>query len=142
MSDESISFCSANFCDSARPIFSLFEHILGLGPREIPEAPGLSGVSGFSRGIFKAVMRIVITLVIMIIAVVCPSFDRVMALVGSAFCFTICIILPVAFYLKIFGKDVSLKERLFGIFLIVICSAMAAVGTVWAFLPKEITGAS
>jgi vesicular inhibitory amino acid transporter len=62
-----------------------------------------------------------------------------MALMGSTFCFTICIILPLAFYLKLFGKEISLRERIFDWFLIVICSVMAIVGTVWAFLPQEIT---
>jgi len=72
----------------------------------------------------------------MTLAILCPSFDRVMALMGSAFCFTICVILPFLFYLKLFGKDVSMKERIIAWFLIVICTVMALVGTVWAFLPR------
>jgi vesicular inhibitory amino acid transporter len=72
----------------------------------------------------------------MVLAILCPSFDRVMALMGSAFCFSICVILPLLFYLKLFGKDVSVKERIFDWFLIVICTVMAIIGTVWAFLPR------
>lgn len=64
-----------------------------------------------------------------------------MALMGSAFCFTICIILPVGFYLKLFGKEISLAERILDWFLIVICSIMAIVGTAWAFIPKNLIGA-
>jgi vesicular inhibitory amino acid transporter len=45
------------------------------------------------------------------------------------------------FYLKIFGKEVSLPERLLDYFLITICSVLAIVGTVWAFLPKSMIGA-
>jgi vesicular inhibitory amino acid transporter len=45
------------------------------------------------------------------------------------------------FYLKIFGKEVSWKERLLDYFLIVVCSILATVGTVWAFLPKSMIGA-
>lgn len=71
----------------------------------------------------------------MVLAILCPSFDRVMALMGSTFCFTICVILPLLFYLKLFGKDVSTKERILDWLLIVICTVMAIVGTVWAFLP-------
>ena len=79
---------------------------------------------------------------ILIIAIVVPSFDRIMALMGSALCFTICIILPLAFYLKLFGNEISMKERVFDWFLIMVCSIMAVIGTVWAFLPKDKIGAA
>jgi vesicular inhibitory amino acid transporter len=75
-----------------------------------------------------------------IISIVFPFFDRIMALVGSCLCFTICIILPLAFYLKIFGAEIPLMERVFDWALLVISSVMATVGTVWAFLPKEQLG--
>ncbi len=61
---------------------------------------------------------------------------------GSVLCFTICIILPLAFYLKIFGKEISRKERILDWFLIVSCSIMAIIGTVWVFLPKNMVGAN
>ena len=64
-----------------------------------------------------------------------------MALMGSALCFTICIILPLAFHLKIFGKRISTKERVLNWVLIVTCSILAVVGTVWAFLPMSKLGA-
>jgi vesicular inhibitory amino acid transporter len=60
-----------------------------------------------------------------------------MALMGSCLCFTICIILPIAFYLKIFGNEVPVRERIFDWVLLIISSIMALVGTVWVFLPKE-----
>jgi vesicular inhibitory amino acid transporter len=65
-----------------------------------------------------------------------------MALMGSSLCFTICVIMPLSFYLKIFGKDISLRERILDWFLIITCSIMAIIGTVWAFLPKDQIGAA
>jgi vesicular inhibitory amino acid transporter len=126
---------------NARPIFSTFEHLCGLGPRQIPDVPGLIGSSGLKRGFLKCGIRLATTIIVMVIAIVCPSFDRVMALMGSAFCFTVCIILPLAFYLKLFGKEIGRWERIFNWFLIVSCSCMAIMGTVWAFLPRSITHA-
>ena len=126
---------------SARPIFSTLEHICGLGPREVPNTEGLTGMSGFSRGLVKCGIRIFVTLVVMSVAILCPSFDRVMALMGSAFCFTICVILPISFYLRIFGKEISRAEYILDWILIAACTALATVGTVWAFLPPSITGA-
>lgn len=76
-------------------------------------------------------------LVIVTIAIIFPSFDRIMALMGSCLCFTICIILPLSFYLKIFGKEITPSERIVDWTLLLASSMMAIVGTVWAFLPKE-----
>lgn len=83
----------------------------------------------------KILIRIFVIVSIVFIAIVFPSFDRIMALMGSLLCFTICIILPLAFYLKIFGAEVPIGERIFDWFLIIVSSVMAAVGTTWAFLP-------
>jgi len=124
---------------NARPIFGIAEHFFGLGPREIPETQYHVGMSVFGRGLLKCAIRIIIVIAMTILAILCPSFDRVMALMGSAFCFTICVILPLAFYLRLFGKEISLKERILDWFLIIFCSLMAIDGTAWAFLPEEIT---
>lgn len=126
---------------SARPILSTMEHICGLGPREVPSSDSLTGMSGFSRGLVKCGVRIFVTLAVMAIAILCPSFDRVMALMGSTFCFTICVILPVSFYLRIFGKEISRTELIIDWILIAGCAVLAIVGTVWAFLPSAVTGA-
>lgn len=60
-----------------------------------------------------------------------------MALMGSAMAFSICIVLPLAFHLKLFGKELGMKEKALNWFLIVVCSVMAVIGTVWVFLPEE-----
>ena len=126
---------------NARPIYATIEHLFGLGARAIPTAPSVAGLSAFSRGLLKAGIRVVVTLLIMLIAILCPSFDRVIALMGSVFCFSICIVLPCAFYLRLFGSKVSTRERVLDWVLIGTSSVLAVVGTVWAFLPKSVTGA-
>jgi vesicular inhibitory amino acid transporter len=92
------------------------------------------------RATSRVVIRVLTIVMMVAIAIVFPSFDRIMALVGSSLCFTICIILPVAFYLKIFGKEIPVGERIFDWSLLIVSTAMAAVGTVWAFLPKDQLG--
>ncbi len=76
-------------------------------------------------------------MVIIFIAILVPSFDTVMGFMGSAMAFSICIILPLAFHLKLFGKELGMKEKVLNWFLIVVCSVMAVIGTVWVFLPKQ-----
>ena len=75
---------------------------------------------------------------IVLLGVLVPSFDTIMALMGSAMAFSICIVLPVAFYLKLFAKEISRKEKVLDWFLIVVCSIMGIIGTVWVFLPKRV----
>ena len=97
-------------------------------------------MTAFTRGVWKVVIRILTTVLFVLIAIVFPYFDRIMALLGSSMCFSICIILPLAFYLKLFGREISVKERILDYFLIVLCSIMAVIGTVWAFLPTNTFG--
>lgn len=88
-------------------------------------------------------VRIFTVALIVVLAIIFPSFDRIMAFLGSFLCFTICIILPLAFYLKIFGEEISRKERIVDWLLLVLSSILAAIGTVWAFLPSDmISGTS
>lgn len=95
-------------------------------------------MSGLTRGILKIVIRVLTVIVFIVIAMVFPSFDRIMTLLGSVCCFTICIILPLAFHLKLFGKELSRLEVWSNWFLIVISGIMAVVSTVFACFPKEI----
>jgi len=74
-----------------------------------------------------------------------PDFDSITALMGSALCFTICINLPVAFYLKIFnseGPTISRSERVFDWCLMVVGVALGVLGTVFAIMPKDKIGIS
>ncbi|KAI9646774.1 hypothetical protein NHQ30_004773 [Ciborinia camelliae] len=123
---------------NARPIISTVELLCGLDSRAMPESQTLTGLSGFTRGFIRVVIRIVVIIVFVIISIVFPAFDSIMAFMGSALCFTICVILPLLFYVKIFGKEISRRELVLDYCLIAISSVMAIVGTVWAFLPKDL----
>lgn len=52
--------------------------------------------------------------------------------------FSICIILPLSFNLKLFHRELKRSEIILNWFLIVLCSIMAVVGTVWVLLPREL----
>ena len=125
---------------SCRPIVSTCEILLGLDPRVLGPTPGTEGMSALTRGVIKIFLRVFVIFLIVLIATLFPDFDSIMALMGSCLCFTICVILPVSFYLKIFGNEISPQERALDWILIIACTAMAAIGTVWAFLPKEKVG--
>lgn len=126
---------------SARPIFVTVEILCGLDVRGIPPLSSAMGLPAYTRGLLRCTIRIITCLVIILIAIFIPSFDTIMAFLGSALTFTICIILPLSFYLRIFGSEISVMERSLDLVLIVVCSAMALVGTIWVFLPKDLIGA-
>lgn len=127
---------------NARPIVSTLEIICGLDNRSLSASSSLNGMSGLSRGLLKFALRIVIIIVFVIIAIVFPSFDRIMTLLGSVACFSICIILPLSFHLKLFGQELGKGEKTTNWTLIVLSSIMALVSTVFAFFPKEMIGAA
>ncbi|PYH40673.1 putative transporter [Aspergillus saccharolyticus JOP 1030-1] len=122
---------------NCRPLVATIEVLCGLVSR--PERPSIQQgtIGSVLRNALKAAIRIAVVVFIVFMAVLFPSFDRIMALMGSALCFTICIILPLAFHLKIFGKDISPRERLLNWFVLVISSILALIGTTWSFMPQE-----
>ncbi|KAL9601885.1 MAG: hypothetical protein Q9219_002238 [cf. Caloplaca sp. 3 TL-2023] len=125
---------------NSRPIISSVDKLLGLDARNIASPPPLIGMAGYNRGLVRGAVRLVLTILILVIAIFVPSFDTVMSLMGSVFCFTICIILPLAFYLRIFGKEVRGKEKALAWFMIVISAVLGIVGTVWVCLPESMIG--
>lgn len=126
--------------DSSRPIISSADKLLGLDARGVASPSRLAGLSTYSRGLLRITIRVALTTIIVVVAILMPSFDTIMSLLGSIFGFTICIILPLAFYLRIFGKEISRRERVLDWFLIVISVIMGIVGTVWVCLPASMTG--
>jgi vesicular inhibitory amino acid transporter len=126
---------------NARPIVSTFEVLFGLDTRALASAPSMNGMSGLNRGIAKIALRVATIVTFVVIAILFPSFDRIMTLLGSVACFSICIILPLAFHLKLFGKEIGKVEKAMNWALIWVSSIMAVVSTVFACLPKEWIGA-
>lgn len=114
---------------------------MGLDARAMPGSSYFGGMSSVSRGILKVTIRIVVPILLVILAILVPSFDRVMSLLGSMACFSICIILPCSFHLKLFGKEMPLRQKFLDWTLVVICSILAIIGTVCAFIPQNLLGA-
>lgn len=85
----------------------------------------------------RGMVRVFTVALVVALAIIFPAFDRIMAFLGSFLCFTICIIFPLAFYLKIFGEKISQRERVLDWFLLITSTILAMVGTIWAFLPRE-----
>ncbi|RDW89450.1 transmembrane amino acid transporter-2 [Coleophoma cylindrospora] len=126
---------------NARPIVSTIEHFAGLSTQTISDAPALTGLSSYTRGILKIAIKVIVVIMFVIISILFPAFDSIMAFMGSTLCFTICVILPISFHMKLFWAEIGFAERVLNVFLLVVCSIMAVIGTVFAILPKSMIGA-
>jgi vesicular inhibitory amino acid transporter len=76
---------------NARPIISTAEVLLGLNQQTVADTPGLVGRSSYFRGMMKIAVRVVTILCFLAISILFPAFDSIMAFMGSALCFTICV---------------------------------------------------
>ena len=77
---------------TAQPIVTTFEVLFGLRQQAVATEEGRpAGLSSASRGVLKAVVRVVTLLVFLAVAILFPAFDSIMAFMGSALCFTICV---------------------------------------------------
>ncbi|KAI1375917.1 transmembrane amino acid transporter protein-domain-containing protein [Hypoxylon crocopeplum] len=126
---------------NSQPIVTTLEVVFGLRQQVVAEETPLVGLSSSSRGILKALVRLLTLLVFLAIAILFPSFDTIMAFMGSALCFTICVTLPLAFYLKLFGHEITVGERIFTWTVMLVSLTISIIGTVWAFLPRSLIGA-
>lgn len=126
---------------NAQPIITTVEVLCGLRQQVVAEETPLIGLSSTSRGLLKALIRVVTLLIFLAIAILFPAFDSIMAFMGSALCFTICVTLPLAFYLKLFDHEITARERTLCWSVMVFSLMISVIGTVWAFLPKQLIGA-
>lgn len=76
---------------NARPIIATAEVLLGLHHQAVAENPPMVGRSAYFRGIMKIMVRVVTIFIFLVISIVFPAFDSIMAFMGSALCFTICV---------------------------------------------------
>jgi vesicular inhibitory amino acid transporter len=116
---------------NARPIVTTIEVLAGLLNKPEEE-------QSFGNKAARVAIRVATTIVFVAIAMVFPAFDRIMTLLGAVCCFSICIVLPVAFHLRLFGPELSYLEKTANWVLLVISSIMALISTVFACLPRDI----
>lgn len=76
---------------NAQPIISTMEVITGVRQQVVAESDTMVGLSPTSRGIVKVAIRLMTLLTFLVISIVFPAFDTIMAFMGSTLCYTICI---------------------------------------------------
>lgn len=115
---------------NAQPIVTTLDALLGLDKI----------TSTTLKDILKGLVRVFAIFIFVVVAIIFPDFDRIIALVGSLLCISVCIILPLLFYLKLYKDSISKFERLADYLMLVLFSILALIGTVWSLLPPNYLG--
>ncbi|ODQ79473.1 hypothetical protein BABINDRAFT_161869 [Babjeviella inositovora NRRL Y-12698] len=96
-----------------KPILTAAEQVLGIDKQIL----ALKNQAELKRALFKVfiqqlLLKVLIFAMFYTISITVTSFGKMMAFLGSAICFTICITLPLMFYRHIFYAELSQIERL------------------------------
>ncbi len=76
---------------NARPIISTAEVLLGLHQPVVSDNEAAVRHTAYWRGFLRIVVRVVTIFSFLAIAILFPAFDIIMAFMGSALCYTICV---------------------------------------------------
>ncbi|CAB4252521.1 similar to Saccharomyces cerevisiae YJR001W AVT1 Vacuolar transporter, imports large neutral amino acids into the vacuole [Maudiozyma barnettii] len=93
---------------NARPIISVLDTLLNVRDAE-------EKYEGNRLKIAKTIQStnaLFVNILFVIIAIIFPQFDKIIAFLGAGLCFMICLILPCAFYLKICKDTISPTEKI------------------------------
>ncbi|ANB10982.1 Avt1p [Sugiyamaella lignohabitans] len=121
---------------NARPIVSTLDILFGIDKVEFGDKTS----HHFGARIGKFLVRVSVVASFVLMAIAFPDFDRIIAFFGSLLCVTICMILPLSFYLKLYAGRISKFELILDYILLVFFSILAIVGTIWCMLPADLIG--
>lgn len=125
---------------NARPIITTVEVLTGMHHPPVLDAQSNSSRSLLLHSVAKVAIRVGTIAMFLVISILFPAFDSIMAFMGSALCFTICVTLPILFHLKLFDHELSKQNKLLQYIILMLSIILSVVGTVWSFLPKTLIG--
>eukprot|EP00158_Paraphelidium_tribonemae_P004930 Partr_v1_DN27060_c0_g1_i1_m29231 putative Solute carrier family 32 (GABA vesicular transporter), member 1 len=113
------------------------KYILTILPISVDFTHRLPDASRIRICTYNAISRTVLSLLVLACAMVFPNFDRIMNLLGALFSFTVSAICPCLCYLKLYGDQLSFRDKAFNWTLVVISAGFSLWGTVWSILPAS-----
>lgn len=114
-----------------RPIITVYESFFKLNQTNY--AVIKNGIRQEVYGIKRVLSRVVFCVLLLLVSLIFNSFGKVISFLGSAICFTICMTLPLIFYLKFYDDEITVMERLlikFGILIGVVFSLIGTYGSI------------
>ncbi|CAB4019596.1 amino acid transporter AVT3B isoform X1, partial [Paramuricea clavata] len=77
----------------------------------------------------SSVVRSSLVLLTLVIVISIPSFSTLMALIGSSCCILLAFILPGLFHLRIFNEELTIYQKIWDYFLILLGIVAGCMGT-------------
>lgn len=114
-----------------RPVVAVYETFFQLNDESVIVYKNGQRVQPFT--VTKILCRALFLFLLFSLSLVFTSFGAVIAFFGSAVCFTICVTLPLMFYLKFFADEISTTLRVLtyiGIFFGVVGAILGTFGSV------------
>lgn len=115
----------------ARPIITVYENLFMLNQNN--HVVIKNGIRQEVYSVKRIVSRIVFCVLLLLVSLIFNSFGKVISFLGSAICFTICMTLPLVFYLKFYEDEITATGRFLiklGIFIGVMFSVTGTYGSI------------
>lgn len=101
-----------------------------------PSASKAHASKVWSKALGRTVSRTVVTCLVVLVSILMPNFERVMAFLGAFAAFVICTILPVSAEMVLTrGQGRSPATKRINVLLLLVSAVLATIGTVYSFLP-------
>ncbi|MCL7029072.1 hypothetical protein MKW94_010256 [Papaver nudicaule] len=84
----------------------------------------------WKRNIIRGAAGSLFLLIVLVLSITIPFFETVLGLTGSLVSIFVSVILPIAFYLRIFRQKISLASLVIHLIVIVICLVVGIMGTI------------
>ena len=120
---------------SVRPIVSTLDAVFNL--HELPEDAEIPRKVDWKKLARYALRPLVVGLNVYL-AIIYPSFDRIIGLLGSSMITTICVVGPITFFHKLYYGRIPKYQFWIENLLVFIFTVIGVIGTIWCFLPEEI----
>lgn len=109
---------------NARPIISVLDTLMGIEAEEPKNNHNLC----HTKNLLRIFNRIIVNVIFVIIAILFPKFDKLIAFLGAGLCFMICLILPCLFYLRICRATIKWWEKILCHVAIYLSISLATLG--------------
>ena len=104
-----------------RPIISSYENVLKIAPHYNQKSN--------TKKLLRIIVRVIFCSLLLLIALLFTSFGKLMSFLGSAICYTVCLTLPLLFYLHLNKSHIGFFERCLIKIGIVVSISCAVFGT-------------
>lgn len=114
---------------NARPIISIFDHAL-----HVQDVSQTTGALRWWKSTVKVFNRVFVNALFVVIAILFPMFEKIIAFMGAGLCFLLCLILPAVFYMTICKDTITRSEIIVCSVTIFVSSCFSIVGTAAAII--------